>query len=43
MYRENPDYVLAWLTHGLLEADVLLADGPASGRALRIARGMIDW
>ena len=41
MYRENPDYVLAWLTHGLLEADVALADG--SGRALKIARGMIDW
>jgi hypothetical protein len=41
MYRENPDYVLSWLTHGLLEADVALADD--SGRALRIARGMIDW
>ena len=41
MYRENPDYVLSWLTHGLLEADVAAADG--GGRALRIARGMISW
>lgn len=41
MYRENPDYVLAWLTHGLLEANVAAAD--RSGTALRLARGMIDW
>jgi hypothetical protein len=41
MYRENPDYVLSWLTHGLLEADIAQADG--SGHAIQIARGMIDW
>lgn len=41
MYRENPDYVLSWLTHGLLEADIAQADG--SGRAIQVARGMIDW
>ena len=41
MYRENPDYVLAWLTHGLLEANVAASDG--TGAALRLARGMLDW
>jgi hypothetical protein len=41
MYRENPDYVLAWLTHGLLEADVAASDD--SGTAIRLARGMLDW
>ena len=41
MYRENPDYVLSWLTHGLLEAEIAHAD--SSGKALGIARGMIDW
>ena len=37
MYRENPDYVLSWLTHGLLETEVVTADA----RALTIARNMI--
>ena len=39
MYRENPDYVLSWLTHGLLETEVVQSDK----RALTIARNMIDW
>ena len=39
MYRENPDYVLSWLTHGLLETEVVTADA----RALTIARNMIGW
>ena len=39
MYRENPNYVLSWLTHGLLEAEVVQSDT----RALNIARNMIDW
>ena len=30
MYRENPDYVLAWLTHGLLEANVADVDHTGS-------------
>jgi hypothetical protein len=34
MYRENPNYVLSWLTHGLLEADIAQADG--SGRAIQV-------
>ena len=33
--------MLAWLTHGLLEADIAAAD--SSGAALRLARGMLDW
>ena len=41
MYRENPDYVLAWLTHGLLESSV--AESDTRGVAMRLARGMIDW
>ena len=36
MYRENPNYVLSWLTHGLLEADIAQADG--SGRAIQVYR-----
>jgi hypothetical protein len=42
MYRENPNYVLAWLTHGLLEAEVV-ATADSKGVALSLARGMIDW
>ena len=37
-YHENPDYVTAWLTHGLLEAAVA---GEAD--ALRLLRGHFDW
>ena len=37
-YHENPDYVTAWLTHGLLEA---AAAGEAD--ALELLRGHFDW
>ena len=37
-YHENPDYVTAWLTHGLLEAAV--AGEPD---ALALLRGHFDW
>lgn len=37
-YHENPDYVTAWLTHGLLEAAVAGETG-----ALELLRGHFDW
>lgn len=37
-YHENPDYVTAWLTHGLLEAAVA-----GELDALTLLRGHFDW
>lgn len=37
-YHENPDYVTAWLTHGLLEAAVA-----GQVDALDLLRGHFDW
>jgi hypothetical protein len=37
-YHENPDYVTAWLTHGLLEAATAGEDG-----ALDLLRGHFNW
>ena len=51
MYRENPNYVLSWFVHGLLEADVAIktpfSANSSSTRSkdspIEVARGMIDW
>ena len=37
-YHENPDYVTAWLTHGLLEAAIA-----GETDALDLLRGHFDW
>lgn len=37
-YRENPNYVLSWLTHGLIEAAIA-----GHARALDIIRAHLDW